>query len=204
VNDKQDADETKPKPSEPNSDQAPVTGWQFVEEERHNKDDKSTVSGLLSNEPSKPFTWSAAEFIAHQKSFVWYLILGLTTIVIAGLVYVLYHHDLFSVIVIVVAAVFFGIVANRQPRTLEYKVDDVGLSIGEKLYAYDSFRSFSIVDEDSASSIILKPLKRFMPLITVYYSPHDEKSIVDVISKHLPVDTHQLDPIDSLIRRIHY
>jgi hypothetical protein len=206
VNDKQATDETKPNQNEePKSDQAPATGWQFVSDNSPKKDDKSTTEPkLLSSEAAKPVTWSAAEFIAHKKSYGWYLLLGLATVIIAGMVYIIYNRDLFSVIVIIIAAVFFGIVANRQPRTLDYKVDDVGLSIGEKLYAYDSFRSFSIIDEESASSIIFKPLKRFMPLVTVYYPPHDEKSIVNVISKHLPIDTHQLDPIDSLIRRIHY
>ena len=204
MNDKQDTNTTKPKEDEPKSSQAPVTGWQFTAENKPDDNNKDrTTKPFASDTLSKPITWTEAEFVAHHKSLSWYMLLGLAAVVIAVLVYI-YNHDVVSVIVVIAAAVFFGIVANRQPRTLEYMVDDNGLQIGAKKYDYDIFRSFSIVDEGSVSGLVFQPLKRFMPLVTVYYQPHNEKAIVDVVSKHLPLDNSHNDAIDNLMRRIHY
>jgi hypothetical protein len=204
VNDKQDNDNPKPSGTEPATAPAPATGWQFVAEDETAKNRQSPAAdGKLADGVSKPVTWKEAEFVAHKKSFGWYALLGLAAIIVAAGVY-FYDHDLISVIVIIVATIFLASIANRQPRTLEYQVDDSGLRIGEKFYGYDNFRSFSIVDEGSVSGLVFQPLKRFMPMVTVYYPPKNEKAIMEVLGKHLPVDNHRPDSVDSLIRRIHY
>lgn len=201
MKDKQDTDTAKHSKTESETSQAPATGWQFVTEEAPAKSGKPAETAEAKS--AKPVVWKEAEFVAHKKTFGWYALLGLAAIVVATGVY-FYNHDLVSVVVIIVAAVFLGLVANRQPRTLEYQVDDTGIKIGEKVYSYDNFRSFSIVDEGKVSGLVFQPLKRFMPLISVYYSPKDEKAIMEILGKHLPVDNRRTDAIDSLIRRIHY
>jgi hypothetical protein len=204
VKDKQDTVDTKQSETKPETTQTPATGWQFVAEDKPAKNGKSPEdAGAMSSGTSKPVIWKEAEFIAHKKTFGWYALLGLAAVVVAAGVY-FYNHDLVSVVVVIVAAIILGMVANRQPRTLEYQVDDTGLKIGGKTYSYDNFRSFSVVEEGAVSSLIFRPLKRFMPLVSVYFSPKDEKAIMEVIGKHLPVDNHRTDAIDSLIRRIHY
>jgi uncharacterized membrane protein len=205
VNDKQDTEAIKQPEIEPEPASETVTGWQFVAEDTpgKNKETAENPGTKLPSAATKPVTWSEAEFIAHHKSFGWYVLLGLAALIIATPIY-LYYHDLISVIVIAVAAVALGIVANRQPRIMEYKIDDTGLSIGEKFYSYDNFRSFSVVNEGLVSSLVFRPLRRFMPLITIYYPPKDEKAILGALSRYLPVDNHQPDAIDSLMRRIHY
>ena len=204
MKDKQDTDNTKHSETEPKATQTPAAGWQFVAEDEPAKGGKlPEAAGTMSSGTSKPVTWKEAEFIAHKKTFGWYALLGLAAVVVAAGVY-FYNHDLVSVVVVIVAAIILGMVANRQPRTLEYQVDDTGLKIGGKTYSYDNFRSFSVVEEGAVSSLIFRPLKRFMPLVSVYFSPKDEKAIMEVIGKHLPVDNHRTDAIDSLIRRIHY
>jgi hypothetical protein len=204
VNDKQDNDKTKPSETEPVITPTPATSWQFVAEDETTRNRQSPAAdGELAAGVSKPVTWEEAEFVAHKKSFGWYALLGLAAVVVATGVY-FYDHDLISVIVIIVATIFLASVANRQPRTLEYQLDDSGLQIGGKFYSYDNFRSFSIVDEGSVSGLVFQPLKRFMPTVTVYYSPKNEKAIMGVLGKHLPVDSHRPDAVDSLIHRIHY
>ncbi|HUD08339.1 MAG TPA: hypothetical protein VMQ52_04625 [Candidatus Saccharimonadales bacterium] len=205
MNDKQDTETTKQPKPEPESNPIPVTGWKFM------ANDSRGIGGKTVEDPgimppaadTKPVTWSHSEFIAHHKSFRWYALLGLIAIIVAAVDYI-YARDVTSVIVIVVAAVILGIVANRLPRTMEYQLDDAGLRIGEKVYGYNDFRSFSMVEEESVPSLVFRPLRRFMPLVIVYYSSKDEQAIMDVLSRHLPLDNHRPDAIDSLMRRIHY
>jgi hypothetical protein len=151
----------------------------------------------------KTISWTASEFIAHQKSVGWYVILAAVTIVIAGLIYFL-TKDLISTIVVVVGALTFGIYAARQPRQLDYHLDNQGVTIGSKYHAYDEFRSFAIVPEGAFSSIIFMPLKRFGQLTTIYLAPADEDKIVQLLSNILPVEEHRHDAIDQLMRRIRF
>src|SRR5665213_85059 len=91
-------------------------------------------------------SWTASEFIAHQKSAGWYGVLATGTIIVATAVYFL-TKDKISTIAVVVVAGAFGFYAARQPRQLEYRLDNGGVGIGHKYYPYASFRSFAVVPE---------------------------------------------------------
>src|SRR3981081_3134082 len=110
--------------------------------------------------PADAITWTASEFIDHNKSFSWYMMLGLAAAVLAAVVW-LFTKDLFSTAVVVVGALVLGVYAAHKPRQLIYKLDDRGLTIGERYYAFAEFRSFSLVPEGAFASIELVPLKRF-------------------------------------------
>lgn len=158
---------------------------------------------LPANGDGAAVSWTASEFIAHQKSFSWYALLVLITAVVAAAIFFL-TKDKVSTTVVVLAAIVFGVYASRKPRTIGYKVDNAGLTIGQKFYDYGQFRSFAIMDEGAFSSIVFMPLQRFLPLITVYYDPKDEQRIVDTLSDQLPLDTHKLGLLDQFMRRIRF
>lgn len=148
-------------------------------------------------------TWTASEFIAHQKSPGWYMALAGTALAIAALIFLI-THDRVSVAVVVVAAVMLGIYGARKPRQLQYQIDNSGISIGQKHHGYDEFRSFAIMSEGAFSSIVFMPLKRFAPPTTIYYAPDDEESIVNVLADCLPFEEHNPDAIDRLMSRIRF
>jgi hypothetical protein len=83
-------------------------------------------------------------------------------------------------------------------------LDDKGLTIGSKHYAYNEFRSFAILQEGALSSIVFMPLKRFATLTSIYYAPEDEQSIVDILADHLSLEEHHQDAVDKLMRRIRF
>lgn len=149
-------------------------------------------------------SWTASEFIEHQKTAGWYTGLVFGGIVLAGVVYLLTNGDRVSTATVVVVAAIFGIFAARKPRELQYSVDSSGVHIGEKTYPYAGFRSFSIVQEEGIESIRFMPLKRFMPVISIYFAPEDGQKIVDALSKFLPVEHKQLDPVDKLMHRLRF
>ena len=105
---------------------------------------------------------------------------------------------------IVVVAVIFGIFAARRPRELKYQLDSTGLRIGDKTYPYGNFKSFSVVNEEAVKSIWLMPLKRFMPIITIYFAPQDGDKITGMLANFLPFQEHQLDPVDKLMHRLRF
>lgn len=148
-------------------------------------------------------SWTASEFIAHQKNAGWYMLLVAAAVVLAAVIYLLTRDPVSTGMVGVVLVVLL-LLASRQPRTLSYQLDGFGIHIGDRSYPYDNFKSFSVVDEGAINSITLLPLKRFMPPISMYYDPKDEDKISAVLSDYLPFVEGQKDIVDQFMRRIRF
>jgi hypothetical protein len=148
-------------------------------------------------------SWTASEFVEHKKSFGWYLGLIVVGTALAALIFFT-THDKISTGVVIIAVIVMGIFAARKPRTVEYTLDDAGVTVGNKFYGYEMFKSFSIIDEGAVSSIYLLPLKRFMPAISIYYAHEDEERIVNIFSQQLPLEHRQLDALDNFMHRIRF
>ncbi len=160
----------------------------------HPEATKSTVSEV---------SWTANEFIAHHKTVGWYAGFAATAAILSIVIYLI-SKDAISVAVIIVASIVFGLYANRKPSQLEYRLDQSGLSIGPKTYSYEEFRSFSVIPEGAFSSLNFMPLKRFSPVLTVYYAPQDEAKVLAVLSSRLPFEEPRHDAVESLMRRIRF
>lgn len=161
------------------------------------------ATDLVPHDPAAPVTWTASEFIAHQKSFGWYTILAVVIFALSGLAY-LVTRDVITAGVIIICGILFGIYAGHQPRELDYVVDAQGLSIAGKHYSFEQFRSFAVMEEGAFVSINLLPLRRFAPGLTIYLSPQDEQAVADILAERLPREDRSHDPVDRLMRRIRF
>ena len=148
-------------------------------------------------------SWTASEFVAHDKTPGWYLMLAIGTAVLAAIVY-LVSRDFISVGVVVAAGLVFGVFASHKPRQRQYRVDAQGINVDDKRYNYADFRSFSVVPEGAFKSIVFMPLKRFSPPLSIYYAPEDEDRIVGLLADRLPFEQGHRDAVDSLMRRIRF
>lgn len=174
----------------PEGSSAPDAGRQPSQPPRHVSPDTEVI-------------WTASEFIARHKGVGWYSVLALGSVVAAALVYLL-SKDFITVGAVVGAMVLFGVAAARKPRVLTYRMNESGLTIGQKFYPYAMFKSFSVMDEGAFSSIMLLPLKRFMPPLSIYYEPKDEEHIVTILSHYLPVENRPADAVDRLMKHIRF
>lgn len=149
------------------------------------------------------FTWSAAEFIAHDKSAGWYAAVVAGGVVAAVLCY-LVTKDIFSAIIIFVAIGLFALYARFKPKQQQYGLDRQGVVVGNKSYDFQNYKSFSVADEGHTAAIVLMPLKRFLPALTVPVSPEIEDDVISFMSAILPMERHKADAVDSLMRRIRF
>lgn len=147
--------------------------------------------------------WMASEYLAHDKNALWYGALFGAAFILAAVIYLL-TKDKVSSALIIVLAILFAAAAGRKPRVLRYVVDEGGLTIDQKFYPYSGFRSFSVMDEGAFSSIMLIPLKRFMPPISIYYEPADEDRIVELLSAYIPIEQHQHDFFDRILSKMRF
>ncbi|HSX46817.1 MAG TPA: hypothetical protein VLF87_02410 [Patescibacteria group bacterium] len=189
-----EAPQPTPEASEP---AVPEANWQY------SQTDTDPAAADMPLPDIDPVSWTASEFVEHEKNNNWYIKLGaLTGVVTAGLY--LLTRDIITAVVIVIASILFGITAKRKPRTLQYQLDNAGVHIGGKFYDYDLFKSFSVLEEGAFNSIQLQPLKRFMPPISLYYPPEQEDGIFTVIGSFLPHEERSHDAIDRLMRRVKF
>lgn len=158
-------------------------------------------------QPPKPaggnVSWTAQEFVEHERNASWYLILGVGAVVLAAIVLIL-TRDKITVAMILIVALIFGSFARKKPRTLEYSLDGDGITLGAKKYPYSLFKSFSVSEEGPLHSLILMPLKRFMPLISVYYPSDNEEKILQKIANFLPFEEHKQDFVDKMMNKIRF
>lgn len=152
----------------------------------------------------EPVVWTASEYIAHTKSVGWYVGLGAAAAVLTVIVFFFTHGDIISSLAVLIMSILFGVVAGRQPREQRYVLDDEGVHVGTKVYNYGAIKSFSVYDEPPFSSISFMPMKRFMPMISVYYDPADEQKIVEYLSTRLPLEYRKRDAIDRLMHKIRF
>jgi len=174
---------------------------------------EGSAAPAVSDTPTAPQTgttsapdtvsWTASEYIAHDKSPLWYVVLAAITVIICAGIYLLIR-DVVSVFAVAILAAIFGVAAARKPRIVDYRLDRHGLTIGRAFHPYGNFKSFAVVDEGAFASITLLPVKRFMLPTSVYFSPEDEHLILDLLASHLPLQPGELGAIDELMRNLHF
>lgn len=175
--------------------QQPASKWQYSSENTQDQTGRPPVHESVS--------WTASEYIAHEKGGSWYIILAVAVIVGSALVYLI-TREMISAVVIVIMGVAFGGFAVRKPQELNYVLDASGLTVGPKLYEYEQFKSFTVVEEGAIDSIMLMPLQRFMPPLSVYFDPADEEKITNALSAYLPYEDRKQDAVDRLMRKVRF
>ncbi|MEO6761189.1 MAG: hypothetical protein ABI220_02305 [Candidatus Saccharimonadales bacterium] len=154
--------------------------------------------------PTEDISWTASEFISHEKSPGWYAALGLAAIILGGAAYLLTGHNIISIIAIVLAILMLGISARQKPRVRQYTLGNDGLHIDNRTYLYSDFKSFTASEDGAIVSVIFLPLQRFAPGLTIYLAPEMEDTVIDALSDYLPHESHRQDAVDGLLKRIRF
>ncbi|HSX16740.1 MAG TPA: hypothetical protein VLH86_01415 [Patescibacteria group bacterium] len=190
--------------SEDSEQQAPSAGWQYK------PGDSPPVAGDTSPlkkppvAPAEPdITWTASEYIAHNKSAGWYAGVIGGAVLFAAIVFLL-THDKISTVTVVVVALLFTVAAARKPRVITYALGRDGITIGANLHSFGEYRAFTVRREGVFANIELLPLKRFMPMTSIYCSPDNEDDILTLLSQHVPYEQPNNSLAENFARRIRF
>ena len=190
-------DEQQQQPAAPATQAEPAGEWQYT-------DDGSASPAPVSTGQHEAVSWTASEFIAHDKTTGWYLVLIAVALGVSAITYFFMGKGIFAPIGVLIVAALFGVVAARKPRELPYSIDSKGIHIGNKKHSFAEFKSFSVVQEEGVEAIWLLPLQRFAPGLSIYFSPEDKDRILAILDDFLPVEQRELDFVDQLMHKIRF
>lgn len=155
----------------------------------------------IQTDEGDPVRWEAVEYIQRDKNTWWFVIFGLVVIGFIALAIFVMKSITFAILVPVMATALM-VYAYRPPRILKYTLSRKGLFINDQLYPMADFKSFGVIKDDDEYSIMLIPVKRFKPGVSVYFPEEAGEAIVDMLGVRLPMKEVQLDVIDKLLRKL--
>jgi hypothetical protein len=165
------------------------TNWDYkptTESGSENKFDNKEASDKQEN-----VSWTALEFIEHDRGSGWYVMLIAGAIILAVVIYFITKD-------------YFAAAATVIVGFIEYEITDNHIRVGERTYGYGMFKSFSVAHEGEHTSIVLEPVKKFVPPMTLYFPPEDEPHVTNAIGNHLPMQEHQPNITERLAHRFRF
>ncbi|NLA42690.1 hypothetical protein GX865_00815 [Candidatus Saccharibacteria bacterium] len=162
-----------------------------------------SMDAARSTDKSIPETvsWVAKEYIAAEKNAVWYT--GLAVVVVAVIILDFFVLKAWTVsfLILAIAAVLIAM-SVRPSRDIQYKLTQKGLYIGEQFYDFADYKAFGVTHDGKENSILLIPVKRFRPGLSVYFPLESGEQIVDLIGQRLSMQEIKLDFVDQMVRML--
>jgi hypothetical protein len=193
--------EQKPKEDTAQNAQWSYTSGELMQSGEQTQPTQEPVPQGAANEPI--LSWTASEFIEHDKSTGWYLTLGIGSVVVSILVYLI-TKQIMSIVLVILMAIVFAIYGSAKPRTLSYTVSSSGLTVGNAFHPFNTIKSFSVINEEGMPYIQVLFQKRLSVPVTIYAAPEEIDTITEVIGKFVPYDQKKRDIADKLSSRIRF
>jgi hypothetical protein len=147
------------------------------------------------------FEWQGPEFIYTPKSPKWYLYLAVVLIVLI-IFFRFVSKDIVTPILIITLGLIFAYYSNKKPNQIAFKIDEQGITAGDKSYFYSDLKSYSETEVEDYFCINFLPNKRFSILVPVYFEKKDLSKIHGILENKLPLNNRKEDPIERFVRYI--
>ncbi|MEP6710456.1 MAG: hypothetical protein ABJA64_01940 [Candidatus Saccharibacteria bacterium] len=149
---------------------------------------------------TEPVQWQAAEYLQQKKNPMWFVVFGLIVVIlIAGAIFL---QAWTFVVLIPVMAVALFLYAHRPPQQIDYVLSEKGLYINHVLHPFAEFKGFGVIHDGHEYSVVLIPVRRFRPGVTIYFPEASGEAIVDLLGVRLPMQELHLDAVDRVVRAL--
>lgn len=163
---------------------------------------EASVEQSTATPDAQPIQWQAPEYVQERRSPWWFIGFWLVAILLMIIAIFVIRSITFAILIPAMAAALM-IYSHRPPRMLNYVLSSKGVYINEKLHPLSEFRSFGIMHEESIPSLMLLPVQRFRPGLTLHFPAEVGEAIVDMLGNRIPMQDITLDVFDRIIRKLH-
>lgn len=150
---------------------------------------------------TEPIAWNAPEGVQVQRGKIWYVMFAVILVGLIALAILVFKNWTFAALLPIMAVALFTL-SNKSPQIINYAISPKGVYIADVLHDFSEFRAFGLLHENGQHSIILLPVKRFSPGLTIYFSEAEGEKIVDMLGARLPMQEIKPDALEKLIRLI--
>ena len=150
---------------------------------------------------TEPIAWNAPEGVRVQRGAVWYVLFAIVLAGLMALAILVFQNWTFAILLPIMAVALF-VLSNKNPQTINYAISPKGIYIADTLHDFSEFRAFGLLHENDQHSILLLPVKRFSPGLTIYFSETEGEKIVDMLGARLPMQEIKPDALEKFIRLI--
>ena len=161
-------------------------------------DQRSHITGF---DAAQPLSWTAPEGLQEERGFIWYSWFIVITVALVAIAIFVFKSTTFAVLIPVMALSIILLI-SKPPRMIHYSINHEGILVGDQFHLFSEFRGFGVIAEHRQPSVLLLPVKRFAPGLTLYFSETDGEKIVDMLGNRLPMQQIKPDAIEKLLRMI--
>jgi hypothetical protein len=133
-------------------------------------------------------SWNAPEHYYVEKKPDWYWIVGIITLALAAVSFIL--GSPITGIFVLVAAIALVVHASRPPRVIYHEVNDRGILVHDRLYPFLTLESFWIPHDEFPPKLIVKSRKTFMPYIIILIDEIDPEDVREIMLKYIAETEH--------------
>lgn len=158
---------------------------------------------IEATDPSQeqPVRWQATEYIQREKNGLWFVAFIAITLALMAMAIFLIQSWTFAILIPVMATALLTY-THRPPRLINYTLSRKGLHVNDHLYSFAEFKAFGVIRDAGEYSIMLVPIKRFRPGVSVYFPEEVGEALVDMLGARLPMRDLHLDIVDKIIRKL--
>lgn len=153
------------------------------------------------NDSTIPISWKAIETVPQTRGVFWYISFSVAVIALMALAIFVFKSISFAMLIPVMAAAVI-LLTTRKQHDITYSISSKGVYVGDKLHDFSEFRGFGVIQDNVYPSVILLPVQRFSPGLTLYFDESMGESIVDILGARLPMQEVKPDSLEKLIRLI--
>ena len=165
------------------------------------REDKEAVKEKVEITPAdRPaFFWEAVEFESHEKSRGWFAYLIIAAVILAA---AFIYLKLWLAVAVVVAATFaLGSQAHSSGKKKNYAIYNQGVTIDNRVYTFDQFKSFWIFPYQDRVVIRFEQLRRFSLPVEMPIETENPDQIRLFLAKHLPEEEEKGEDVMDTINR---
>lgn len=145
--------------------------------------------------------WRAYEFIYYPKTSGWYLVNLL--IVLTLILFALWQKNFLLIIFLVIAEILVLVWANREPKELEFELNDKGIRVENNLqYYFNDLEGFAIKENEDLSEIFILQKTKFRPVVKIPLPKGLTFQVRNFMLKFLPEKEIEESFLDSLSKII--
>jgi hypothetical protein len=153
--------------------------------------------------------WESPEHKTTKKSQMWYaslLLAGIVVIVIIVAIAIVaksFNLVAISEIIAVIATVISIImISNKKLPTARYSLNQHTLTVNNKTFSLDSFKSFSLDSSGETDEITLISNKDYIPALNLRLEDNTKQQVFDILSEGIPYKQSKNGFIDRISSKL--